>query len=277
MSPSKKISKVALMLKQFKLTPIPWRTSPTATSTPPPAHWAATTLNFTPDPHQSQVLDSTHRRVLVNCCRQWGKSTTAAIRALHHALFTPQAEIILIAPTQRQSSELLRKIRSFSTQTDFKSDGTNRFSLLFPNGSRIVALPGNRDSIRGFSRVSLLIIDEAGWVPDALYFTIRPFLAAAPDASLLILSTPNGDSGFFYHSWTGPQPWLRISVPATECSRISPTFLEEERQALTNRYFRQEYLCEFQSHNNAVFPRERINHFFSHNTFGATKPFEFEL
>jgi hypothetical protein len=264
-------------MKPFKMEPLPQRPHHPTPPIPSPAHWAASTLNFTPDSHQSQVLDSSHHRILVNCCRQWGKSTTAAIRALHHALFHPQSEIILIAPTQRQSSELLRKVKSFSTQTEVKSDGTNRFSLQFPNNSRIVALPGNRDSIRGFSRVSLLIIDEAGWVPDALYFTIRPFLAAAPNASLLILSTPNGDSGFFYHSWTGPQPWLRIEVPATECHRITPAFLEEERQTLTDRYFRQEYLCEFQSHNNAVFSRDRIEHFFSHNTFGPTKPFEFEL
>ena len=152
-----------------------------------PVEWARQTLAFTADPQQSIVLDSAHRRVLVNCCRQWGKSTTAAVRALHHAVHNPSSETILIAPTQRQSAELLRKIKNFSQSllnTTIKSDGTNRHAIQFTNRARILALPGKRDNIRGFSRVSLLIIDEAAWVPDTLYFAVRPFLAASPNASI---------------------------------------------------------------------------------------------
>jgi len=243
---------------------------------PGPTEWASQTLGFDADPHQSQVLDSTHRRILVNCCRQWGKSTTAAIRALYHATHNPKSEIIIIAPTQRQSSELLRKINDFSGASA-RSDGTNRYSLRFPNGARIVALPGKRDNIRGFSKVSLLIIDEAAWVPDMLYYAVRPFLAASPDASLLIMSTPNGDSGFFYQTWSSEQRWLRIAVPATECTRIKPEYLEEERLALSEHYFSQEYLCEFRSHNRSVFRREMLSRFFSRDTFGPTRPIRFEL
>ncbi len=77
-------------------------------------------------------------------------------------------------------AELLRKIKNFSqsiTSIASKSDGTNRCSLQFTNCARIIALPGKRDNIRSFSKVSLLIIDEAAWVPDTLYFAVRPFLA----------------------------------------------------------------------------------------------------
>ena len=242
-----------------------------------PVDWASQHLAFLADPQQAQVLDSTHRRVLVNCCRQWGKSTTAAVRALHHALHNPNSETILIAPGLRQSTELLRKIKNLSPDEIVKSDGTNRHSLQFPNGARILALPGNRDKIRGFSNVSLLIIDEAAWVPDSLYFAVRPFLAAAPDASLLVMSTPNGDGGFFYQSWSSNQTWQRITVKATDCPRISPTFLEEERAALTDHFFRQEYMCEFLSHNRAVFSRELIEDWFKFKTHGETKPIHFEL
>ena len=230
-----------------------------------PVSWAIQHLNFIADPQHAQVLDSSHRRIIVNCCRQWGKSTTAAVRALHHALHNPNSETILIAPGLRQSTELLRKIKNLSPDEIVKSDGTNRHSLQFPNGARILALPGNRDKIRGFSNVSLLIIDEAAWVPDSLYFAVRPFLAAAPDASLLVMSTPNGDGGFFYQSWSSNQTWQRITVKATDCPRISPTFLEEERAALTDHFFRQEYMCEFLSHNRAVFSRELIEDWFTQN------------
>ncbi len=242
--------------------------------------WARHALGFIADTQQSIVLDSIHRRVLVNCCRQWGKSTTAAVRALHHAVHNPNSETILVAPTQRQSAKLLRKIKNFSqsiTSTAIKSDGTNRCSLQFTNCARIIALPGKRDNIRGFSKVSLLIIDEAAWVPDTLYFAVRPFIAASPNASLLVMSTPNGDSGFFHQTWASQSPWQRITVQATDCPRISASFLEEECAALTDHYFRQEYMCEFLSHNRAVFNKAMIERFYSQNNFGPTKPILFDL
>ncbi len=247
------------------------------TQTSSPVIWASQHLNFIADPQQAEVLDSSHRRILVNCCRQWGKSTTAAVRALHHALHNPNSETILIAPGLRQSAELLRKITNLSPEPIAKSDGTNRHSLQFPNGARILALPANRDKIRGFSNVSLLIIDEAAWVPTSLYFAVRPFLAAAPNASLLVMSTPNGDSGFFYQTWANNQPWHRITVKATDCPRISPEFLAEEQATLSENFFRQEYMCEFLSHNRAVFSGDLIENWFHFKTISGTQPVHFDL
>jgi hypothetical protein len=37
-----------------------------------------------------------------------------------------------------------------------RGDGDNDISLLFPNGSRIVGLPGIEGTVRGFSAVSML-------------------------------------------------------------------------------------------------------------------------
>ena len=44
---------------------------------------------FMPDPWQERMLRSQSRRLLLNCCRQSGKSTTAALLATHTALFVP--------------------------------------------------------------------------------------------------------------------------------------------------------------------------------------------
>src|SRR5207249_906212 len=49
----------------------------------------------------------------------------------------------------------------------------------------------------------------------------------------------------------------RISVPATECPRISEVVLAEER-AKGDRWYRQEYMCEFGEVEGAVFSRESI-------------------
>ena len=118
-------------------------------------------------------------------------------------------------------------------------------SILLPNASRIVGLPGKDSYIRGFSNVSLMLIDEAARVPNELYLAVRPMLAVS-NGGLWLMSTPNGKSGFFYDTWVSDDPsWTRISIPATECPRISPANLESDRALMPAFFFRQEYLCEF--------------------------------
>ena len=40
-----------------------------------------------PDPVQAKLLTSTSRKVLVNACRQFGKSSVTGLVALHEALY----------------------------------------------------------------------------------------------------------------------------------------------------------------------------------------------
>ena len=211
-----------------------------------PSEWARHCLHFTPDPAQSQILDTPLNRIIVNCTRQWGKSTTAAIRALHQALHSPASLTLILSPSLRQSGELYGKILNLLHTLNLprKTDARNQLSLEFPNRSRIVALPGNETTIRGFSAASLVIIDEAARVPDPLFRSALPFLATT-NGTLLIMSTPRGQHGYFYNAWVSRHNWLRIAVPATECPRISKEFLDSERAQSTDRYFRQEYMCDF--------------------------------
>ena len=73
------------------------------------AAWAREHLNFHPNCKQQQVLATNTRRGILNCTRQWGKSTTCAIKAVHYAHFHPESKVIVASPSQRQSSEFLRK------------------------------------------------------------------------------------------------------------------------------------------------------------------------
>jgi hypothetical protein len=52
-----------------------------------------------------------------------------------------------------------------------------------------VGLPGTEATIRGFSAVSLLLVDEAARCSDELYLAIRPMLAVS-DGTLWLMSTP---------------------------------------------------------------------------------------
>ena len=59
------------------------------------------------------------------------------------------------------------------------------------------------------------------------------------------MSTPFGRRGWFFKEWTEGQDWQRVLVPADQCARISPAFLEEERRSLPPLWYRSEYCCEF--------------------------------
>ena len=94
--------------------------------------------------------------------------------------------------------------------------------LELENGSRIVSLPGKEGTVRGISKVALLIIDEASRVSDdVLYKACKPMLAVS-GGSLILLSTPWAKRGFFYDGWKQRQNYDYYEVPATRCPRISP-------------------------------------------------------
>jgi len=158
-------------------------------------------LGFDPNPLQESVLRG-GRRGIVNCTRQWGKSTVAAAKAVHRAFCQPDSLILVLSPGERQSGEVMRKAEEFVSRLGIKvrGDGTNEISIAFPNGSRMVGLPHKETTSRGFSRVSLMLIDEASRVEDKLYRVMRPTLAVG-NGDLWLMSTPNSKRGFFHAEW----------------------------------------------------------------------------
>jgi hypothetical protein len=219
----------------------------------------ARALGLEPDPWQERLLRSGSDRVLLNCCRQSGKSTMTGLIALHRALYHPGSLILCLAPALRQSQELFGKVLSFYRDLGrpVLPQAERKLSLELENGSRIVTLPGSEKTIRGFSGAALLILDEAARVADELYFAVRPMLAVSGGA-LIMLSTPYGKRGVFYEEWTGGHGWERYEVPASQCPRISEEFLEEERRVLPSWVFRQEYECSFEETEDQVFTTEMV-------------------
>jgi hypothetical protein len=211
------------------------------------------------------VLRSTSRRGILNCSRQWGKSTVTAAKALHQAWQRPESLVLVVSPTARQSGEFLKKAETFAVKLGARprGDGHNAMSLALRNGSRIVGLPGSETTVRGFSAVSLLLIDEASLVSDEMYCALRPMLAVS-NGALWLMSTPRGTHGFFYEEWTNGGPeWERVRARGTDCPRIAAAFLEEERRKLGERMFRREYLCEFEDSVSGLFARETIDRAFT--------------
>jgi hypothetical protein len=212
-------------------------------------------LGLVPDPWQVEVLEGGHARLLLNCCRQAGKSTVVAMLGLVHAIFEPAAKVLLVSRSHRQSTELFRIVTDFYRQLGspmLKRQTAEQLELT--NFSRIVCLPCREETIRGYSHVSLMVIDEAARVPDDLYRAVSPMLSVS-NGRMICLSTPYGKRGFFYDAWAkGGADWHRIEVPAEQIKRIKPEILVRERRLLGESWFRQEYCCSFEALEGLVYP-----------------------
>lgn len=197
--------------------------------------------------------------MMLLCSRQSGKSTVTAALACHQAIHEPGALVLLLSPSLRQSSELFRKVLNFfqSLHAAPRPEAISALRLELPNGSRVISLPGTEDTVRGYSGVNLLIVDEASRVPDALYRACRPMLAVS-QGRLIALSTPWSKTGWFHEAWHSAEPWERYRVPATDCPRIKKEFLEEEKRTLGLLWYSTEYDCQFADSEGSVFSAESI-------------------
>src|SRR5262245_51987406 len=182
-----------------------------------------------PDPCQASAIRSPSRRQLWNVHRQGGKSSTAALKALAKATTCPGSLTLLISPAQRQSAELLRKVVELhGTIAGLpKPVAVAMHHLEFDPaiGGRVLSLPSTEHTVRGFSRVGLLILDEASRIPDPIISAVKPMQATISDGELIALSTPNGEVGWFFEQWTrGGDVWERTEVRADQCDRIDARF-----------------------------------------------------
>ena len=209
--------------------------------------WVTANLHLTPDNLQTEVLDATENRLLLLCTRQWGKSTIAAAKALHHALTISNAFILVASASRRQSKELVLKFNEFAYQALGKAPKPEGEGYRLPNRARIIPLPQSPDKVRCFSAPTLIIIDEAAFVDDDFFEALTPALATS-NGALWLLSTAGEKKGFFHKAWmTRAKGWKLVRATADDCPRISKEFLATERIAKGEATYMREYYCEFHS------------------------------
>ena len=111
------------------------------------------------------------------CARRWALdrgADGAAGRQDHHRCVGHRAShavyagclSVIACPAQRQSAEAVRRVREILVKVgaEFKSD--NVYGLELKNGSRVLALPGSDDSIRGLTVDGWIVADEAARLSD---------------------------------------------------------------------------------------------------------------
>jgi hypothetical protein len=216
-------------------------------------------LGFDPDPWQADVLRTPSRRICLLCSRQAGKSQTAAVKALHLALYQPGSLVLLVSRSLRQSVELGRKVFAAYDALGYRTppESQSKLALELRNRSRILCLPGGDEgSIRGYSAAAI-VIDEAARCPDSLFVALRPMTAISQGA-LILLSSPFGARGFFHRIWTTAERWYKVEVTADHIPRLSPEFLVEELAELGPDWFSQEYMCQFIDPEGSLFAYETV-------------------
>jgi Terminase large subunit, T4likevirus-type, N-terminal len=202
------------------------------------------------------------------CNRQGGKSLAASAIALRTAFLNPSSLILIISRSQRQAGEFFKdKFKRLynALNRPVESVQESQLSIEFANGSRVLCMPGNENSIQGYSSVNLLVIDEAARVSDALYDEVRPMIARSR-GRIVALSTPFGKRGWFYEAWSelpvigkaDDNVWERYRVDVTECPHIPADFLAEERLK-GERYYSERYMCSFNDCVGAVFAHDDIS------------------
>src|SRR5580700_9008735 len=72
------------------------------------AEWVKAKLGFSPDTMQQEVLRGGQHRGLLNCTRQWGKSTVTAAKAIYEAYHVAESLTLVVSASSRQSGEFLR-------------------------------------------------------------------------------------------------------------------------------------------------------------------------
>jgi hypothetical protein len=218
----------------------------------------AISLGIEPDEWQVEVLASDHPRKILCCGRQTGKSTVAAILAIHKALTESGSTVLVVAPGERQAKLLFSKALSLYRQAGYPlpAHSERRTGLELSNGSVIEALPAVERTVRGFS-VDLLVVDEAAAVPDMDYHGILPALIATQGEQVL-LSTPRGKRGFFHELWHSGDDWQRVIVRSDEVGRIREEDLEVFRRTMPEQFFRQEFYCEWLDMEGSLFSYDDI-------------------
>lgn len=213
---------------------------------------------FAAEDWQANLMRTMARRVLVRCSRQVGKTTTTAWKALHVATYTPGALVLIISPALRQSTEMLKTIKSMHRAVGAaRLVKDNESEMEFSNGSRIVSLPGVEGTIRGFAGANLIVLDEAARIDDDILASAMPMVAS--DGAIWALSTPWGRRGWFFdlHDTTG-NGWERHTITCYESGQWDPSRIAEMKASVGRFTFASDYECVFGDTDSQLFSLDDI-------------------
>lgn len=193
--------------------------------------------------------------------RQCGKSILLEVILLHTAIQRPKTTSFLVSPTLEQSLKQFKEIKDAVIGTKlYKSHNEVRQQLELVNGSKIICKSvASGDNLRGFTCNGILCCDECAYWKEEVFYTILPWTNVS-QCPIILTSTPNGKSGFFYEYYcrgfeNGNRCYsYKWSDEYYDMSALLPKEkLEEYRRQLPPNRFKTEYMAEFLDNESSVF------------------------
>jgi hypothetical protein len=214
------------------------------------------------------------RIVSVVKCRQSGFTTSIKAKALHGAFFGKVPNFLIASASQLQATKVLREIKEavYSMPEFIRPEFTKETEteLHFASGPKLVSLPANPQTVRGFS--GSVALDEFGVLnrkdSEALYEALLPTLVKG--YNMVVVSTPKGKDNLFYDLCnpkfddSGGKIGIRsdkiIRVHWSEVPHVKKAVIEMDLQnKMTKKSFLQEFCCEFvDEEDNSLFDAELI-------------------
>jgi hypothetical protein len=222
-------------------------------------------------PHtgQREFLESPAKIRVLACGRRWGKTDACAAQTIIGLSQSHPTKHLIIAPTLEQSRLLFLRVlwfverlaeRGVEWARSFKCRHTPYPSLRVGE-HQVSARSGHIGrSLRG-DEATNIVVDEAAYLPEEVVTEVAMPMLATTDGCLSMISTPNGLNHFwrFYQMGTRGEHgvWSR-SGPSSESPHVSSSFLEVQRQLISDRAYRVEYECEFLESSSTVFSTEAV-------------------
>jgi hypothetical protein len=216
--------------------------------------------------HQLELARSPARYRVCCAGRQVGKSTMLAVIALHRAFTRRNSLILLVSAGETASKRLLDEAASMAQSSPLLGGSVLdaiKSQITLSNGSRIVSVPASERQIRGAS-VDLLVIDEAGFVDQAIWRSAEPAIVAKPGSKVILCSSPWGSADHFFRSlWTRGMdaPDEKVASwhwPSSASPAMDDALLEDIREREDATYFRREFLAEWTDASGAYFSEAEL-------------------
>jgi hypothetical protein len=210
-----------------------------------PALWVRQALGVTPTAWQREFLRAPRgASIAALTARQVGKTTTAAWAIAHAMLFYPGSLSVIACPAQRQSGEAVRRVREILLKVGAQFKIENTYTLELQNSSRVMALPGDDETVRGLTVDGWIVADEAARLDPDLITALHPMRARCPNARFAMLSTAWKRTDPFWTAWKADNAnWLRLKATADMPGMpFTQQFLDQQRQHLGEADYNQEYL-----------------------------------
>jgi hypothetical protein len=204
------------------------------------ATWLLLRAGIIPAQWHEAFLQSQARGLVLVAHRGAGKTTVLAVKALSNLLDGDGRLAITIAPTLRQSEQLVRIARRIAVCLNIPLGRNQAEDVLeLGNGSALRALPARGENIRGFHGITQVLFDEAGYLADDIFPAAVPFLH--PQLGQVILAgTPAGMAGVFAKlAREAPADWQNFWVYPEDSPHLSRADLDWQKAILGNAYERE--------------------------------------